>query len=208
MPAALKSYFKNLKNIVLKEKVVKRFNKHDIESISVDLENYILFKLYDKLYPTKPTKEDIKFYKKCKRLSFIKPENIITDKNIYNKQLWQISIDFFNEINNKFTPQDKIKTILKSFSILQNSISFCSGKKELGVDDTIKPLIYILIKTQPKNIFSNYNFCQLFINDNLSKTQFGILLTQIIMIIRIIKDMKYNELIGVTEEEFGKDEDI
>ena len=207
MPKALKSYFKNLKNIVLNEKVLKRFNKHDIESISVDLENYILSKLYDKLYPTKPTKEDIKFYKKCKRLSFIKPENIITDKNIYNKQLWQISIDFFNEINNKFTPQDKIKTVLKSFSILQNSISFCSGKKELGVDDTIKPLIYILIKTQPINIFSNYNFCQLFLNDNLTKTQYGILLTQIIMIIRIIKEMKYNELIGVTEEEFGKDEE-
>ena len=207
MPVALKSYFKYLKKIVTNEKVVKRFNKRDIESISVDLENYILFKLYDKLYPTKPSKEDIKFYKKCKRLSFIKPENIITDKNIYNKQLWQISIDYFNDINNRFTPQDKIKTVLKSFSILQNSISFCSGKKELGVDDTIKPLIYILIKTKPINIFSNYNFCQLFLNDNLSKTQYGILLTQIIMIIRIIKDMKYNELIGVTEEEFGKDEE-
>ena len=207
MGEALKSYFKNLKNKVIKEKILKRFNIKDIESISIELENYILFKLYDKLYPTKETKEDIQFYKKCMRLNFIKPENVITDKNIYNKKLWQISIDYLNEINKKYTPQDKIKTILKAYNILQNSISFCSGKKELGVDDTIKPLIYVFIKSKPKNIFTDYNFCQLYINDNLSKTQYGILLTQIIMIIKIIKDMKYNELIGITEEEFGKDEE-
>ena len=47
-------------------------------------------------------------------------------------------------MDNKYTPADKIKSISKAFTILQNSITFCSGKKELGVDDTIKPLIYIL----------------------------------------------------------------
>ena len=111
-------------------------------------------------------------------------------------------------MDNKYTPADKIKSISKAFTILQNSITFCSGKKELGVDDTIKPLIYILIKTKPKNIFSNYNYCQFFLNADLSKRQYGILLTQIYMIMRIIKDMKYNELIGVTEQQFGKDEEV
>ena len=207
LPIALKNFFKCLKDKVKHEKIIKRFSKDDIESISTELENFILFKLYDKLYPSKSSKDDIKFYKKCCRLNFIKPENIISDKNIYNEKLWKISIDYLNEIDNKYTPQNKIKAVLKSFSILQNSITFCSGKKELGVDDTIKPLIYVLIKSKPKNIFSNYNFAQLFINENLAKTQYGILLTQICMIMRIIKEMKYNELIGVTEEEFGKDED-
>ena len=207
LPVALKNFFKCLKDKVKHEKIIKRFSKDDIESISTELENFILFKLYDKLYPSKSSKEDIKFYKKCCRLNFIKPENIISDKNIYNEKLWKISIDYLNEIDNKYTPQNKIKAVLKSFSILQNSITFCSGKKELGVDDTIKPLIYVLIKSKPKNIFSNINFAQLFINENLAKTQYGILLTQIFMIMRIIKEMKYNELIGVTEEEFGKDED-
>jgi hypothetical protein len=77
----------------------------------------------------------------------------------------------------------------------------------LGVDDTIKPLIYILIKSKPTNIFNNYNYCQLFLNSDLAKKEYGILLTQIYMIMRIIKDMKYNELIGVSEQQFGKDED-
>jgi hypothetical protein len=206
--SALKNFFKNLKIKIKSEKIIKRFCKEDIESISHEFENYILSKLYDKLYPTKSSKEDIIFYKKCCRLNFIKPDNIISDKNIYNEQLWKISIDYLNEIDKKFTPQNKIKTVLKSFGILQNSITFCSGKKELGVDDTIKPLIYVLIKSKPKNIYSNFNYSQMYINDNLAKTQYGILLTQLCMIMKIIKEMKYNELIGVTEEEFGKDEEI
>ena len=204
---ALKNFFRTMKILVKKEKVVKRFSKDEIDSIVIELENYILFRLYDKLYPTKLSKDDIRFYKKCCRLHFIKPNNLITDKNIVNEKLWNISMDYLNEINSKYTPADKIKSISKAFAILQNSITFCSGKKELGVDDTIKPLIYVLIKSQPQNIFTNYSYCQLFLNDNLCKTQYGILLTQLYMIMNIIKDMKYTDLIGVSEEQFGKDDD-
>ena len=207
MAEALKNYFQKLKKVVKAEKIIKRFSKDEIDSILIELENHMLFKFYDKLYPLKTSKMDDKFYKKCCRLSFIKPENIITDKNIYNKDLWQFSMDYLNQINDKYTPQDKLKVVLKSFGILQNSISFSSGKKELGVDDTIKPLIYLLIKSQPRSIFTNYSYCQLFLNDNLCKTQYGILLTQLYMIMNIIKDMKYTDLIGVSEEKFGKDED-
>jgi hypothetical protein len=208
LPDALKNFFRTLKITVKKEKVVKRFPKEDIDSIAIELENYVLFKLYDKLYPTKSSKDDIRFYKKCVRLDFVKPHNLITDKNIVNENLWNTCMNYLNEMEDKFTPADKIKCISKAFTILQNSITFCSGKKELGVDDTIKPLIYILLKTRPKNIFTNYNYCQYFLNADLAKKQFGILLTQIYMIMRIIKDMKYNELIGVTEKQFGKDEDV
>lgn len=163
------NFFRTLKITVKKEKVVKRFPKEDIDSIVIELENYVLFKLYDKLYPTKSSKDDIRFYKKCVRLDFVKPHNLITDKNIVNENLWNTCMNYLNEMEDKFTPADKIKCISKAFTILQNSITFCSGKKELGVDDTIKPLIYILLKTRPKNIFTNYNYCQSFLNADLAK---------------------------------------
>ena len=207
MGEALKNYFKNLKNLIRKQNIVKRYSKDDIESICQELQNYILIKLYKKLYPKKPSKMDTKFYNKCCRLDFIKPENLIKDKNMVNENLWKASMKYINEMDKKLTPADKIKCIAKAFGILQNSIAFCSGKNELGVDDTIKPMIYILIKSKPKNIFSNYNYSQLYLDPDLSKKQYGILLTQICMIMNIIKDMKYTELFDVTEEEFGKDEE-
>ena len=207
MGESLKNYFKYLKNVIRKENIVKKYSKDDIENICNDLENYILVKLYEKLFPSKSTKNDIKFYNKCCRLDFIKPENLIKDKNMVNENLWKASMSYINEMDNKYTPADKIKSIAKAFSILQNSIAFCSGKNELGVDDTIKPLIYILLKAKPKNIFSNFNYCQLYLDPDLSKKQYGILLTQICMIMNIIKDMKHSELFDVTEEQFGKDEE-
>ena len=208
MGEALNNYFKNLKNAIKKENfLVKKYSKDEIENISNDLENYILITLYEKLYPLNPTKEDIKFYKKCCRLDFVKPDNIIKDKNIVNENLWKTSMYYINEMDNKYAPADKIKSLAKAFSILHNSITFNSGKNELGVDDTIKPLIYIVLKSQPKKIFTNFNYCQLYLNPELSKKQYGILLTQICMIMNIIKDMKYTDLIGVTEEQFGKDDE-
>jgi hypothetical protein len=203
----LNSYFKKLKGYIRKEKVVKKYPPEEIENICCELVNYLMIDLYDKLYPLNRIKDDIKFYKKCCRLEFIKPENVLKDKNILNENMLEASKKYINEVDNKCTPADKIKCMAKAFSILQNSITFCSGKNELGVDDTLKPLIYLVIKAKPKRIFSNFNYAELFLDPDLSKKEYGILLTQICMIMKIIKDMKYTELINVSEEEFGKDED-
>ena len=205
-PDAISNYFIALKKELKKEKIVSRFNKTELESIIYDLENYILIKLYDKLYPSEYNKEDIFFYKKCSRLSFIKPENVIPDKKMINESLMEKAIEHLNNIDDKLTPVDKIKSLAKAIEIIQNSINFSSGKDELGVDDTIKPMIYIMIKSMPKAIITNYQYCELYLNSELGKKQYGVVLSQIGLIIRIVKQLKYSDLIGITEEEFGIDE--
>ena len=207
LDVALNSYFKDLRALIKKEKIIARFSPDELENIIFELENYILFLLYEKLFPKESIKADIKFYKKCCRLDFVKPENLIKDKKMINEKLWKTSMDLINEMDYKLTPQDKVKNFGKAFSILQNSITFCSGKNDLGIDDTISSLIYVILKSKPKNIFSNSKYCQLFLDPELSKKQYGILLSQIEMIKNIINDMKYTDLIGVTEKQFGKDEE-
>ena len=207
LDVALNAYFKDLRGLVKNEKIISRFSNDEYESITYELENYILFKLYEKLFPSVSTKTDKKFYKKCCRLDFIKPENLIKDKKMINEKLWEASMNLIVEMDEKLTPADKVKNFGKAFGILQNSITFSSGKNDLGIDDTISTLIYVMLKSKPKNIFSNSKYCQLFLNPELAKKQYGILLSQIEMIKNIINDMKYTDLIGVTEEEFGKDED-
>ena len=205
--AVLNDYFKDLKALIKNENIIKRYSHEEFETIVFDLENYVLFKLYDKLFPKESIKADVKFYKKCCRLDFVKPENLIKDKKMINEKLWKTSMDLINEMDSKLTPQDKVKNFGKAFSILQNSITFCSGKNDLGIDDTISSLIYVMLKSKPKNIFSNSKYCQLFLDPELSKKQYGILLSQIEMIKNIINDMKYTDLIGVNAEQFGKDEE-
>ena len=204
----ISNYFSYMKSFVKKEKIIQRFNKDEFENIIYYLENYILSQLHDKLFPFESSEKDDFFYKKCQRLGFIKPENITTDKKIINEKLWEEAIKYFDDLDDKLTPLDKIKCFAKVFEIVQNSIKFTSGNSESGVDDMIKPLIYIMIKSKPKNIFSNYQYCEMYLNSELSKKQYGIILSQIGLVKSVIEGMKHNDLIGVSEEIFGVDEEI
>ena len=207
LDVALNAYFHDMKNVLKNENIMERYSKEEFDTILFELENYILYKLYTKLFPSEQTKKDTIFYKKCCRLNFIKPEALIKDKKAINEKLWQASIILINELDAKFTPVDKVEKFGKAFGILQNSLTFSSGKNDLGIDDTIPILIYVMIKAKPKNIFSNSKYCQLFLNPELSKRMYGILLSQIEMIKNIVFNMKYTDLIGVSEEEFGKDDE-
>ena len=112
---------------------------------------------------------------------------------------------WIRKLYNKYTPIDKIKIFSKVFGIIQNFLSFTSGKADLGVDDTLPLLVFVIIKSKPKMLNSNYTFCKNYINPELDKKQYGMLLMQIGMVIKIINDMKNTDLIGVTEEQFGSD---
>ena len=207
LDSALNAYFQDLRNKLKTETIMERYSKDEFDTILFELQNYILYRLYNKLFPIMPTKKDNKLYNKCCRLNFIKPEALIKDKNAINEKLWETSIILINELDKKFTPLDKVEKFGKAFGILQNSLTFSSGKNDLGIDDTISILIYVIIKAKPKNLFSNSKYCQLFLNPELSKRMYGILLSQIEMVKNIIYNMKYTDLIGVTEEQFGKDEE-
>lgn len=119
---------------------------------------------------------------------------------------WEIAINALKEINEKFSPIDKINCIAKCQKILQEAISFSMGKDNLGFEDIIQPFVYAMIKACPKNIISNYNYCELYLIDVLRKKDFGSSLSQFSLIITFIKEMKYDDLVGITEEEFGMDE--
>lgn len=205
-PVAITDYFDSMKILAKNEKIFQKFEKDEKTEILNDLENYVLTQMYDKLFPFEPTKSDVFFYNKCCRISFIKPENIVKEKRIINESLWQQAIEYIEDMNDKLTPSDKIKCFIKAVSILENSINFSSGKDNLGIDDSLQVLIYVIIKSCPKNIISNSQYCEMYLNSELSKSELGINYSRLCLAIKAIQDMKYSDLIGVSEEQFGKDE--
>ena len=208
IPDMLKKYFEELNDLAKDEKIMMKYSNNEyISSILIDMENYILLKLYKKIFPSSPTKSDEFIYNKCNRLSFIKPENITENKKI-NENLLLKATEYINKIDTKYTPVDKIKMFGRAFQILENSMAFSSGKSDLGVDDTLPLLIYVLIKSKPKMIYSNLIFCQNYLNPLLNKKEYGSQLVQIGVVVNIICNMKCKELNGVTEEQFGVDEEM
>ena len=205
IPKILQTYFKEIKDKIKESKIISNFSSGELSSICYELENYILFRLYEKLFPLKKSKKDTFIYKKCCRLSFIKPENYIKEKIMINENLLKRAKEYINAMDDKFTPVDKIKMFGKAFQILQNSMTFSTGKSDLGIDDTLPSLIYIILKSQPKKINTNYNYCKNYINPELEKKEYGVLLMQIGMSLKVITEMKHTDLIGVSKEKFGKD---
>ena len=208
VPEALKNYFKEMKCLINKkdEPILRNLEDKDIKSIKLNLENYIFNKLYYKLFPSEYSEEDLFIYNKCKRLSFLKPENIIKDKNIINENLLNEASKYFEQLNYKFSPIEKIKCILKGKEIIENSISFSSGKGQLGFDDINQPIIYALLKANIKNLSTNLKYCLLYLNKEYSAKLHGKSLADVSLALEAIKSMTHSELIDITEEQFGKDD--
>ena len=199
-------FFSLIKQTLKTNDKMSRYTQEEIGSVNEAIQNYIMSKIHDRLVPCTRTKKDIFIHNKCKRLHWVKPKHLIKDQKLVNEKLWKLAMEHINNMDNEKTPSSKIKCFNKAFAILQNSITFCTGKDELGVDDSLQVLIYVLLKAQPKKIWTNFNYARLYIDPELSKKRFGLLLTQLEMVITVIKDLKYTDLIGVTEEQFGKDE--
>ena len=207
IPKLLNNYFNEINNLLKEEKIVKKYNQDELLSIYYDLENYILLKMHDKLLPDFPSKCDEFIYRKCLRLDFIKPEHMNADKKMINENLLLTVTELVNKINGKYTPIDKINMFGKAFQILQDSMSFSSGKSDVGTDDVLPLLHYVMIKAKPKMIYTNYLFCKYYLNPYLLKKQTGFLLAQIGLFIKVICNMKHTHLKGVTEEQFGVEEE-
>ena len=203
---AFKDYFKILGKLVDKKEKNKINDEAKLSNIKSQLKNYIFNQLYEKLFPSETSEKDLFIYKKCQRLSFLKPENVIKNKNVINETLLNEASKYFAQIDNKLAPIDKMKCMIKGKEILENSISFSTGSKGLGVDDINSPFIYSMIKAKPKNLNSNIQYCKLYLKLCDSEGAYDYVLTLFDFILEIILNMCVKDLCNVTEEQFGKDE--
>ena len=102
------------------------------------------------------------------------------------------------------SPMAKIKEIAKIAELIQNTIVFSTGKSENSVDDFLPIMMYVVIKAKPKMLASNINYINLFLDPLLKKQSMGHLLYQLSLIISILQNFSYKNLINVTEEEYKK----
>ena len=111
---------------------------------------------------------------------------------------------YFKKIQIEKSPRRKLLNMSKIFKTISNLLDFNSGeeKVDIGVDDQMPILNYSFIKAQPERIYSNCKYMELYIGDKSSKEE-GSQLSQLMGICMYVKDINYNSLIDVTEEEFN-----
>ena len=200
MPERLTQYLNLIEEHLISNKKVSSSN--GIELISEKIYDYIMSKIYYKIFPVNKNENDEKIENKCRLLEWTKPMNFIKDKNDYTFDCFlKDSIYYFRKIEKEKSLMKKIITIKEIFNSIYKLVQFNGDENNTGVDDLMPILNYAFIKANPEKIYSNLKFIDLYIGYLRSKEE-GSQLTQLIALCDYICNIEANNLIGITNDEF------
>ena len=197
------NYFK-----LIKEYLNKHLNIEDNSQESEDINNkifdYVMEKIYDKIYPLEPDEIDNKIYQNCILLSWVEPKHFIKKKNnyIFDNFLPDV-FNYFDKIEKEKSPRKKLLNMSQIFVSIENVVKFNGDNKDLGVDDQMPILNYGFIKAHPLNICKNCKFMDLFLGSKRNKLE-GNQLAQLRGICDFVGKIKNTDLINVNLETFSK----
>ena len=161
-------------------------------------------KIYEKIYPIEPDPDDNQIFRKCVLLSWVEPKHFLAKKTnyIFDSFLPDV-IEFFGKLDTEKSPRVKFIYMKKIFLAINDVLRFNGRDGQAGVDDQMPILNYSFIKARPQNISSNYKFMNIFIGKNKNRSE-GSQLTQISGICEHVINLTYEQLNGVTKEEFDE----
>ena len=154
---------------IIKDKICKSsgIDQNQYETIyNQNIKDYIMNKIYDKIYPFEPAIKDYKIYQKSVELSWVEPQLIINKDYIFDNMLPDI-LNEFKKINIMKTPHQKLKCIQNIMNYIENLIKFNEGEdKEIGAEDITPVLNYVFIKARPLKIYTDLEFIKSFTEEN------------------------------------------
>ena len=176
--------------------------KKGISGLDDKIYNYVMSKIYDKIYPIEPYELDNKIFQQSVRLSWTEPKHFIKSKRqfVFGSFLSDV-ITYFKLIDSEKSPKKKLSNLLEIFNSIGFLLKFNGAGVDAGVDDQMPILNYAFVKAQPLRMYSNAKFMELYIGERKHKYE-GSQLTQLLGICDFIARIRYSELIGVTQEEF------
>ena len=203
LPEYINKYFQIVNKVINKEIIKIKDDSELTTRIISKIYDYIMEKIYHKIFPIDIEPEDNMIYLCCNKASWIQPKHLINGKNNY------IYSNFIEDVGECFEKIDKGKCPTKKFEYMENifkciyNLNAFNGDEVEGIDGEIQILNYALIKAKPKNINSNCEFMRLFLGNRKGKRE-DIHLTQISVLSSQIAKLNYSNFINITEEEFNE----
>ena len=210
IPEKLDEYFNIIRDYLTDEKLTinEELSLNDektMQIINEKIYDYVMTKIYDKIYPPDTDQIDNIIFSQSVKLSWTEPKNYVKQKKnfVYDSFLPDV-IYYFKQIDIEKSPRKKLMNMSNVFKSITNLVEFNYGEEKIdvGVDDQMPILNYSFIKAQPERIYSNCRYMDLYIGDKRSKEE-GSQLSQLFGICQYVKDLKYDSLFDVTEEEFN-----
>ena len=194
VPQKIEKYFK-----IVKDHIKNNLNltsDQEFSNINDKIYDFIMEKLYEKLYPKTLNEIDEKIYNNCEKLSWVEPKHFMKGSSNY------IYESFLPDLSSYLFLITKEKSIRKKFMNLNaifdciNNLGKFSGKSNFGIDEEMLILNYVLIKSKPKNMYTNLEFLELFIGNKKDEIE-GHNLAALKVACEFVADLSPSQLNGV-----------
>ena len=189
---------------IIKEKLTT-YNIKNLDEIMNKIFDYVMEKIYDKCCPNQPNKFEKEIFRKCISLNWIEQHHLNFVKN--ELFLGNSEKDISNYIK-LFQEEKSIRKKLMIFEKINNSILLIvkyskAPKKnyDIGVDDILPILCYLVIKSTPLILYSNLRFIEIY-KRNITNKNIGAQFTWWKITYEKINNMTYNDFKDITQEEF------
>ena len=200
IPQILDEYFDYIEEQLKKSEIEKI---KEIKDIKIKIYDYVMEKLYDKLFPDEPEPNDFLIYKNCLMSHWVDLKHFIKGKDDYILENFiPDTNNYFQQIIKEKSPRKKLLYMHKIFNCIQN-LGLLNGDNFEGTDEILSILNYAFIKNKPLGIYTNCRYMTLFIGDKKNKGE-GHQLSQLTGICQQMMNFNYTCLFDVTEEEFNK----
>ena len=187
---------------IVKKSIEKRYSK-DLELIMEKIYNYIMIKLYDKLFPIEPNEKDNKIFQQSIKLSWTEPKHFIGNKKYVFGSFLTDTSKYYSLIDKEKSPTKKVFYLSEIFNSIELLMKFNGVGDDIGVDDQMPILNYATIKAAPFRMYSNAKFMELYKGELKLQNQES-QLVQFLGICDILTEMDYSKLFDVTKEEYIK----
>ncbi|XP_026658314.2 vacuolar protein sorting-associated protein 9A isoform X1 [Phoenix dactylifera] len=141
-------------------------SEEELESAGEGLEKYVMTKLFNRVFASLPedVKHDDELFEKMALLQqFVRPENLDIKPNFQNETSWLLAQKELQKINMYKAPRDKLVCILNCCKVINNLLlnaSISSNDNPPGADEFLPVLIYVTIKANPPQLYSNLLYIQ------------------------------------------------
>ena len=201
VPEQLFTYFKIVNNYLQR---TKKYSEEELSEIKNKIYDYVMLKLYDKLFPQEPFYEESINYKNTILYSWTESKHFIKEKPgaIYNSFLPDV-IESLKNILKEKSPRKKIENLSKAFKAIKDVIEFNGGTGLLGVDNFMPILSYSYIKAQPFRMYSSIKYAMLY-NPSGKTGSDSQNLTELLGVSQFVTNISFEKLINITKEEFDQ----
>ena len=201
----INNYFVIIKDFLMSKNssINNLVGSEEFNNISAKIYDYVMEKLYDKIFPKEQDPLDNKIFTQCQMLSWTEPKHYIRTKtNLVFDSFLPDVINYFKEIDIQKSPRQKLIYMNKIFMSISNVVKFSGGGK-MGVDEIMPILNYAFIKAKPPHMVSNCKYMELFIGEKKNREE-RLQLAQLTGICEFAQKVTADKLFGINDEQFLK----